>query len=105
MNDENSVSDQPGTRLNAGLFHGSGTYKTTDADVTTFGVMATFVTSSDVPDDVVYEVTRAVMENVADFRKLHPAFRTLDPKRMIKNGLSAPIHKGAMKYYKEKGLM
>ena len=82
-----------------------GTYKTSMADVTTFGVMATFVTSADVPDDVVYEVTRAVFENLDDFRKLHPAFANLDPSEMIKNGLSAPIHNGAAKYYKEKGWM
>ena len=82
-----------------------GTYKTTDADVTTFGVMATFVTSADVPDKVVYEVTRAVFENLDDFRKLHPAFKNLDPKQMIKNALSAPLHPGAIKYYKEKGWM
>ena len=82
-----------------------GTYKTSDSDVTTWGVMATFVTSADVPDDVVYEVTRAVMENIDDFRGLHPAFRNLDPKMMIKNGLSAPLHDGAVKYYKEKGWM
>ncbi len=82
-----------------------GTYKTTDKDVTTFGVMATFVTSADVPDDVVYEVTRAVFENLDEFKKLHPAFKNLDPKKMIEDGLSAPLHPGAVKYYKEKGLM
>jgi hypothetical protein len=82
-----------------------GTYKTTTSDVTTFGVMATFVTSADTPDRDVYEVVRAVMENIADFRKLHPAFKNLDPKRMIKDGLSAPLHPGAVKYYKEKGWM
>jgi uncharacterized protein len=82
-----------------------GTYKTVDADVTTFGVMATFVTSADVPDDVVYEVTRAVFENIDDFRALHAAFKHLDPKKMMKDGLSAPLHPGAIKYYKEKGLM
>ncbi len=82
-----------------------GTYKTTDADVTTFGVMATFVTSADVKEKVVYEVVRAVFENLDDFRKLHPAFRNLDPKKMIKNALSAPLHPGAVKYYKEKGWM
>ena len=82
-----------------------GTYKTTDHDVTTFGVMATFVTSSKVPEKVVYEVTRAVFENLDDFKKLHPAFANLDPKNMIKNGLSAPLHPGAIKYYKEKGWM
>jgi TRAP transporter TAXI family solute receptor len=82
-----------------------GTYKTTDSDVTTFGVMATFVTSAEVSDDIVYEVTRAVFENLDDFRKLHPAFANLDPKKMIKDGLSAPLHPGAVKYYKEKGWM
>jgi TRAP transporter TAXI family solute receptor len=82
-----------------------GTYKTTTSDVTTFGVMATFVTSADVDDKVVYEVVRAVFENLDDFRKLHPAFKNLDPKLMIKNALSAPLHKGAVKYYKEKGWM
>jgi len=82
-----------------------GTYKTSDSDVTTFGVMATFVTSADTPDDLVYEVVRAVMENIEDFRTLHPAFANLDPKKMMKDGLSAPLHPGAVKYYKEKGLM
>ena len=79
------------------------TYKTTTEDVTTFGVMATFVTSADVASNTVYEVTRAVMENIEDFQKLHPAFRNLDPKKMISDGLSAPLHPGALKYYKEKG--
>ena len=65
--------------------------------------MATFVSSAAVPQKTVYEVTRAVMENIKDFRKLHPAFRNLNAKDMISNGLSAPIHAGAMKYYKEKG--
>ncbi|MDH5749437.1 MAG: TAXI family TRAP transporter solute-binding subunit [Rhodospirillales bacterium] len=82
-----------------------GTYKTTTSDVTTFGVMATFVTSADVPEDVVYEVTRAVMENIEDFRKLHPAFVNLDPKKMMTDGNSATLHSGAVKYYKEKGMM
>lgn len=81
-----------------------GTYKTSAADVTTFGVKATFVASADTPDDVVYEVTRAVFENLEDFRGLHPAFANLDAKQMVSDGLSAPIHPGAMKYFKEKGL-
>ena len=81
----------------------AGTYKTTTSDVTTFGVMATFVSHENVPEDVVYEVTRAVMENLDDFRSLHPAFANLDPANMITNGLSAPIHAGAAKYYAEQG--
>ena len=82
----------------------AGTYKTTAEDVTTFGVMATFVTHENVPEQVVYEVTRAVMENLDDFRSLHPAFANLDPAKMMVDGLSAPLHPGAEKYYKEKGL-
>jgi len=82
-----------------------GTYKTTTDDVTTFGVIATFVTSADEDEQTVYEVVRAVMENIEDFRSLHPAFAHLDPKKMIEAGLSAPLHPGAVKYYKEKGWM
>jgi len=82
-----------------------GTYKTSKKDVTTFGVMASFVTSADVPDELVYAVVRAVFENLDDFRKQHPAFANLDPKKMIVDGLSAPLHPGAIKYYKEAGLM
>ena len=67
--------------------------------------MATFVSHENVGEDVVYEVVRAVMENIDDFRSLHPAFANLDPARMIVDGLSAPLHPGAAKYYKEKGLM
>jgi TRAP transporter TAXI family solute receptor len=83
----------------------AGTYSTTDSDVTTFGVMATFVTSADTDDDLVYEIVRAVFENIDDFRKLHPAFGNLDPAKMITDGLSAPLHPGAVRYYTEKGLM
>ncbi len=74
-------------------------------DITTFGVGATFVSSADVPADVVYVIVKAVFENIDQFRKLHPAFAHLDPKAMIKDGLSAPLHDGAMKYYKEMGWM
>lgn len=74
-------------------------------DVRTFGVGATFVTSSDVPEDVVYVVVKAVFENFDQFRKLHPAFANLKPEEMIRDSLSAPLHAGAAKYYKEKGWM
>ncbi len=72
-------------------------------DITTFGVGATFVTSADVPENVVYTVVKAVFENLDQMKKLHPAFRHLKPEAMIKDSLSAPLHKGALKYYKEKG--
>lgn len=71
----------------------------------TYGVLATFVTSAKVPEAMVYELTKAVFENFEEFKKLHPAFGALDPKEMIKNGNSAPLHPGAVKYYKEKGWM
>ncbi|CUH53983.1 TAXI family TRAP transporter solute-binding subunit [Shimia sp. R11_0] len=81
-----------------------GMYKGTDEDTTTFGVGATFVTSAAISDDVVYVVAKSVMENIEDFRKLHPAFANLDPAEMIKDGLSAPLHPGAEKAYMELGL-
>ena len=82
-----------------------GMYKGTDNAVTTFGVGATFVSSDQVPDEVAYTIVKAVFENFDDFRKLHPAFANLKEKEMIKDGLSAPLHPGAIKYYKEKGWM
>lgn len=82
-----------------------GMYRGTDKDVTTFGVGATFVTSADVPDNVAYIVAKETMSNIDTFRKLHPAFAHLDPMAMVKDGLSAPVHPGAMKAYKELGLV
>ena len=66
---------------------------------------ATFVSSTRTPAETVYQVVRAVFENFDQFRKLHPAFRNLKASEMIKDALSAPLHDGAMKYYKEKGWM
>ena len=80
-----------------------GIYKGNSDDVKTFGVGATFVTSLQTPEDVVYTVVKAVFENFGDFRKLHPAFNNLRESEMIKDGLSAPLHPGARKYYKERG--
>lgn len=82
-----------------------GMYKGTDSDVTTFGVGATFISSADVPDEVAYTVVKAVFDNFDDFKKLHPAFANLKEEEMIKDGLSAPLHPGAEKYYKERGWM
>ena len=82
-----------------------GMYRGTDSDTNTFGVGATFVTSSKVSEDVIYNVVKAVFENFDQFKKLHPSFSVLKKEEMIKDGLSAPLHKGAVKYYKEAGLM
>jgi TRAP transporter TAXI family solute receptor len=80
-------------------------YRGTDTDTPTFGVGATFVSSTKVPEKVIYEIVKAVFENFDDFKKLHPAFGVLKKEEMVKDGLSAPLHDGAMKYYKEAGLM
>ena len=54
---------------------------------------------------MIYNVVKAVFENFDEFKKLHPAFANLKQEEMIKDGLSAPLHNGAVKYYKEAGLM
>ena len=76
---------------------------TNTSDVNTFAVKATFCTSAKVPDDVVYAITKEIFDNLEDFKKLHPAYEVLVKEDMLQ-ALSAPIHPGAMKYYKEAGL-
>ncbi|HKB55747.1 MAG TPA: TAXI family TRAP transporter solute-binding subunit [Ramlibacter sp.] len=80
-----------------------GMYTGNPQPTKTYGVKATLVTSSKVPADVVYIVTKAVFDNFDEFKKLHPAFAHLDPKEMISTGLSAPLHEGALRYYRERG--
>ncbi|RTE65332.1 TAXI family TRAP transporter solute-binding subunit [Amphritea opalescens] len=82
-----------------------GMYNGNDADTTTFGVGATFVSSTKADPEVIYQVVKAVFDNFDRFKRLHPAFANLDPAKMIKNGLSAPLHEGAVRYYKERGWM
>jgi len=82
-----------------------GMYTGNPDDVKTMGVGATFVSSAKVPENVIYEVVKAVFENFDDFRKLHPAFKNLKKSEMVSASLSAPLHKGAEKYYKEAGLI
>ncbi len=82
-----------------------GMYRGTNADIKTFGVGATFVSSAKVPEDAIYNVVKAVFENFDQFKKLHPAFANLKKEEMIKDGLSAPLHDGAKKYYQEAGLL
>ncbi len=81
----------------------AGLYPGNPQETKTYGVLATFVSSTRTPADTVYQVVKAVFDNFADFKKLHPAFQVLKPENMIKDGLSAPLHDGAVKYYKEKG--
>jgi uncharacterized protein len=80
-----------------------GLYPNNPDPVQTYGVLATVVTSSKAPADSVYQVVKAVFDNFDEFKKLHPALANLKPEAMVKDGQSAPLHEGAVRYYKEKG--
>lgn len=80
-----------------------GLYPNNPQPTHTYGVMATVVVSARTPPDTVYHLTRAVFDNFDEFRKLHPALASLNPQSMVKDGLSAPLHEGALRYYKERG--
>ena len=82
-----------------------GLYPNNPQPINTYGVLATVVASSKTPADTVYQVTKAVFDNFDEFKRLHPALANLNPQNMIKDGLSAPLHEGAVRYYKEKGWM
>lgn len=82
-----------------------GMYQGNPDDVETFGVGATFVSSSATDEETVYQIVKAVFENLDRFKKMHPAFNHLEASKMIKNNLSAPLHDGAARYYKEQGWM
>ncbi|PJE79941.1 hypothetical protein CI610_01067 [invertebrate metagenome] len=73
--------------------------------ITTFGVAATLVSSTEVPEETIYQVTKAVFEQFDSFKQLHPAFANLTQKEMVAEGISIPHHSGAQRYYKEAGLM
>ncbi|WP_353643787.1 TAXI family TRAP transporter solute-binding subunit [Mesorhizobium sp. WSM2239] len=80
-----------------------GLYNNNPDDTETFGVLATLVTSANVPEETVYQLVKSTFENFDEFKSLHPAFANLDPQKMVTDGISAPLHPGAEKYYKEKG--
>lgn len=79
-----------------------GIYKGVDKDVPTYAVKATFVTGDNQDNQVVYDVVKTVFDNLEKFKSSHAAFKYLKPKDML-GGLSAPLHEGALRYYKEKG--
>ena len=82
-----------------------GMYAGNPKDVHTFGVRAELVASSDLDEHVVYQIVKAVFDNLDNFKTLHPVFATLDDKHMVQGGEVAPFHPGAIRYYKEKGLI
>ncbi len=82
-----------------------GMYAGNPDDIPTFGTQAMLVTSSNQSDELAYAVVKAVFENFADFRRLHPALSTLDIKVMVPSEAVMPIHPGALRYYREAGLL
>lgn len=79
-------------------------YKGNPEGTRTFGVRATVVVNEDMEDDLAYSIVKAVFDNLDKFRRMYPAFGQLDPERMVREGLTAPLHNGAIRYYREKGL-
>ena len=75
-----------------------------EKDVQTFGVKATLCTRADVNQEIVYLLVKSVFENFENFKTLHPSYQYLTKEDML-NGLSAPLHSGAKKYYQEVGLL
>ncbi|WIJ26123.1 TAXI family TRAP transporter solute-binding subunit [Devosia sp. RR2S18] len=80
-----------------------GTYANNEDDVETFGVLATLAASTETPEDAVYALVSAVFENFDTFKSLHPALANLSEEDMVVDGLSAPLHAGAERYYRERG--
>jgi len=83
----------------------AGTYDGMSSPVKTFGVTVTAVSSADIDDDTAYEVVRAVFDNLSEFKGMHKGLGGLLPGRMMTDGLSAPLHPGALRYFQEKGMM
>jgi TRAP transporter TAXI family solute receptor len=81
----------------------AGLYPNNPDATPTYGVLATVVASTKTPPETVYQIVKAVFDNFDEFKKLHPALAALTPQDMVKDGLSAPLHEGALRYYREKG--
>jgi hypothetical protein len=82
-----------------------GMYQGNPEPTDTFGVRATIVSTADVPGDTVYELTKAVFENLDDFKRLHPAFQELTREEMVSRGVTAQLHEGSQRYFEEANLM
>lgn len=80
-----------------------GLYPGVDQPVPSLGGKALLAASSKTDPELVYLVVKSIFENFDRFKRLHPAFANLEEKEMISAGLSAPLHEGAERYYKERG--
>ncbi|MCP4322331.1 MAG: TAXI family TRAP transporter solute-binding subunit [Alteromonadales bacterium] len=82
-----------------------GMYRGSDTDTITFGVGAIVTTTSDLSAQVAYQLVKSVFENHNEFIQLHPAFKNLKQQAMVTNSITAPLHNGALRYYREVGLI
>lgn len=85
----------------------ANTFKGQDQDIKTVKTASNIIVAASVPDDVVYTITKAIMENVDKLKKIHSALEDFDPKLAadpVLNG-NCPMHPGAVRYYKEVGLI
>ena len=74
-------------------------------DISTFGGKTTLLTSADVPDDIVYELTKSVMDSLEKLKIQQPSLAGLKPSDMVQQSLIAPLHPGAARAYRELGLL
>ncbi|MDR5906769.1 TAXI family TRAP transporter solute-binding subunit [Franzmannia qiaohouensis] len=81
----------------------AGVYADDQPEIHTFGVRATLVASANTENELIYQLVAAVFDDLETLKAYHPAFDELTPEQMISEGLSAPLHDGALRYYREQG--
>ncbi|ACZ11351.1 TAXI family TRAP transporter solute-binding subunit [Sulfurospirillum deleyianum] len=86
-----------------GIISGSY-YKGVPNDVPSIGVKAVLVTSTKVKDEVVYQVVKTILDNFEKFKELHPSYKTITKESLLE-GLSIPQHPGAIRAFKEAGIL
>jgi TRAP transporter TAXI family solute receptor len=82
-----------------------GMYAGNPGNIETFGVKASLVTSEKANPEIVYNITKAVFENFDNFKTLHPVFSSIKKEDIVREGNSAPLHQGALRYFKEAKLI
>ncbi|OEF22985.1 TAXI family TRAP transporter solute-binding subunit [Vibrio rumoiensis] len=80
-------------------------YPNNDKDIKSFGMLSVVSVDSELSEEIAYNITKAVFDNFDTFKRLHPAFALLKKENMVKDGISVPLHPGAIRYYKEVGLL
>jgi len=80
-----------------------GTYRGQDKDVTQLGNPTVMLISSDIKDDLAYEITKTIFENTKEISKVHKVLKDFSIKTAF-DGAYLPLHPGSYKYYQEKGM-